>query len=224
MHLVPVLPHRGELGAPGVEHVLPCLLELDPAVDLTHVVVDLGRDIEVLVGVEAEQLLGRAHLVLAERRAVRLGGVDRRGESRGPAVNLYLQANDRAFTAWHMDSLSPLEMNPPDLPLPDLAAAVHRLGRSSVLVVGDVMLDRYVYGFVERISPEAPVPIIRIERDVAMPGGAGNVVRNLTALGAAVAFVAVIGDDQPGSDSPALSADSPASNLGSWLRAGVPRR
>ena len=51
------------------------------------------------------------------------------------------------------------------------------------------MLDRYVYGEVERISPEAPVPILAIEREIAIPGGAGNVVRNLTALGAAVAFI-----------------------------------
>ena len=57
-----------------------------------------------------------------------------------------------------------------------LAAAVRRLGRTSLLVVGDAMLDRYVYGSVERVSPEAPIPIINIERDVAVPGGAGNVV------------------------------------------------
>ena len=80
------------------------------------------------------------------------------------------------------DARSRLDLCTP-IPPPDLVAAVHRLARGSVLVVGDVMLDRYVYGTVERISPEAPVPIVRVEREVAMPGGAGNVVRNLTALG-----------------------------------------
>ncbi len=79
-----------------------------------------------------------------------------------------------------------------------LADAVRRLKKASVLVVGDAMLDRYCYGEASRISPEAPVPVVAVEREVAMPGGAGNVVRNLTALGAAVAFVSVIGDDQAG--------------------------
>ncbi len=81
-----------------------------------------------------------------------------------------------------------------------LSAAVRQLRRASLLVVGDAMLDRYVYGRVSRVSPEAPVPVLAVERELALPGGAGNVVRNLTALGAAVAFVSVVGDDQPGSD------------------------
>jgi D-beta-D-heptose 7-phosphate kinase/D-beta-D-heptose 1-phosphate adenosyltransferase len=83
---------------------------------------------------------------------------------------------------------------------PALAAAIGRLARASVLVVGDTMLDRYVYGSVGRISPEAPVPVLAVARELALPGGAGNVVRNLTALGAAAALVSVIGDDQAGSD------------------------
>ena len=82
----------------------------------------------------------------------------------------------------------------------DLGAYVKRLARASVLVVGDAMLDRYVYGEVERVSPEAPVPILTVTREVAMPGVAGNVVRNLTALDASAAFVSVVGDDQAGSD------------------------
>jgi D-beta-D-heptose 7-phosphate kinase/D-beta-D-heptose 1-phosphate adenosyltransferase len=86
-----------------------------------------------------------------------------------------------------------------DLPS-DLGSEVKRLSRASVLVVGDAMLDRYVYGEVNRISPEAPVPILTVTREVAMPGGAGNVVRNLIALGAAAALVSVVGDDQAGSD------------------------
>jgi D-beta-D-heptose 7-phosphate kinase/D-beta-D-heptose 1-phosphate adenosyltransferase len=82
----------------------------------------------------------------------------------------------------------------------DLGTYVKRFSRASVLVVGDAMLDRYVYGEVERVSPEAPVPILTVTREVAMPGGAGNVVRNLIALEAAAAFVSVVGDDQAGSD------------------------
>jgi D-beta-D-heptose 7-phosphate kinase/D-beta-D-heptose 1-phosphate adenosyltransferase len=103
----------------------------------------------------------------------------------------------------------------PDQPNPDLAAAVQLLGHSSVLVIGDVMLDRYSYGDVERISVEAPVPILAIDREVALPGGAGNVVRNLTALGAAVAFISVVGDDQAGSDLTGLIGGQP--NVEPWL-------
>ncbi|NBS45127.1 MAG: bifunctional heptose 7-phosphate kinase/heptose 1-phosphate adenyltransferase, partial [Acetobacteraceae bacterium] len=87
-----------------------------------------------------------------------------------------------------------------EIPIAELMAAARVLRRASVLVVGDAMLDRYVYGRAQRISPEAPVPVLTVEREIAMPGGAGNVVRNLTALGAAVAFVSVVGDDQAGSD------------------------
>ncbi|MBV8525767.1 MAG: D-glycero-beta-D-manno-heptose-7-phosphate kinase, partial [Acetobacteraceae bacterium] len=83
---------------------------------------------------------------------------------------------------------------------PDLAAAAGCLAGARVVVIGDAMLDRYYYGEVERISPEAPVPVLRIAREVTTPGGAGNVVRNLTALGAVVAFLSVLGDDQAGSD------------------------
>ena len=96
-----------------------------------------------------------------------------------------------------------------------LAQAVRRLARTSVMVIGDVMLDRYVYGTVERISPEAPIPILTVEREVAMPGGAGNVVRNLTALGAAVAFISVVGDDQAGSDLTGLIGGQPG--VEPWL-------
>lgn len=80
----------------------------------------------------------------------------------------------------------------------DLAAAIERLKDANVLCVGDVMLDRYVYGAVERISPEAPIPVLRMEREAAMLGGAGNVVHNLSAVGAHVTFVSVVGNDQAG--------------------------
>jgi D-beta-D-heptose 7-phosphate kinase/D-beta-D-heptose 1-phosphate adenosyltransferase len=97
----------------------------------------------------------------------------------------------------------------------ELAEAIPRLTRASVLVIGDAMLDRYVFGTVSRISPEAPVPVLAVDRELAVPGGAGNVVRNLTALGAAVAFVSVVGDDQAGSDLMGLIGGQP--NVEPWL-------
>jgi D-beta-D-heptose 7-phosphate kinase/D-beta-D-heptose 1-phosphate adenosyltransferase len=101
---------------------------------------------------------------------------------------------------------------------PDRAALANGLAafrRASVLVVGDAMLDRYVYGEVTRVSPEAPIPVIAVEREVAMPGGAGNVVRNITALGASAAFVTVVGDDAAGSDLTALIGGQP--KVEPWL-------
>ena len=103
----------------------------------------------------------------------------------------------------------------PDAPEPDLEAAIRRLSHANVLIVGDVMLDKYVYGDVNRISVEAPVPILAIEREVAMPGGAGNVLRNLTALGAAAAFITVVGDDEAGSALTALVGGH--ANVEPWL-------
>lgn len=73
-----------------------------------------------------------------------------------------------------------------------------RLSEARVLCVGDVMLDRFVYGGVERISPEAPIPVLKVSSEESMLGGAGNVARNLSSLGAKACFVAVIGDDAPG--------------------------
>lgn len=90
-----------------------------------------------------------------------------------------------------------------DKPLDDasaLAAALEQFSGVHTLVIGDAMLDRYVYGEVERISPEAPIPVFLETREVAMPGGAGNVVRNLAALGVTTSFVSVIGEDSAGAD------------------------
>lgn len=67
-----------------------------------------------------------------------------------------------------------------------------------ILVVGDVMLDRYIWGDVKRISPEAPVPIFHIKRESEVPGGAGNVVYNLIGLGCLVSIIGVYGDDESG--------------------------
>ena len=70
--------------------------------------------------------------------------------------------------------------------------------RTRMLVVGDAMLDRYWFGDVERISPEAPVPVVKIARSEERPGGAANVARNAAALGAKVTLISVVGDDEPG--------------------------
>jgi rfaE bifunctional protein kinase chain/domain len=70
--------------------------------------------------------------------------------------------------------------------------------RARVLVVGDVMLDRYWFGDVSRISPEAPVPVVHVQRTEERPGGAANVARNVTALGARCRLLSVVGDDEAG--------------------------
>jgi D-beta-D-heptose 7-phosphate kinase/D-beta-D-heptose 1-phosphate adenosyltransferase len=87
-----------------------------------------------------------------------------------------------------------------------LAAALDRLNAARVVVIGDAMLDRFVYGEVERISPEAPIPVLRETRETAMAGGAGNVARNLAALGAAADFVSLVGDDAAGVELRAMLA------------------
>ena len=86
-------------------------------------------------------------------------------------------------------------------PIPDTAKA-------RVLIVGDVMLDRYWFGEVSRISPEAPVPVVRVERTEERPGGAANVARNCASLGARVGLLSVVGTDDAGRALERLLADS----------------
>jgi len=81
-----------------------------------------------------------------------------------------------------------------------LSSIVDRLTMAKVAVVGDVMLDRFVEGSVERISPEAPIPVFMVRREESMLGAAGNVLRNLSALGASGHIWAAIGDDSPGAE------------------------
>ncbi len=76
--------------------------------------------------------------------------------------------------------------------------------RCKVLVVGDVMLDRYWFGEVSRISPEAPVPIVLVKRTEERPGGAANVARNITALAGKATLLAVVGEDEAGAALEAL--------------------
>ena len=77
-----------------------------------------------------------------------------------------------------------------------------------VLVVGDVMLDRYWFGDVSRISPEAPVPVVKVEKVEERPGGAANVARNCAALGAKTTLLSVVGADEAGQSLMRLMTDS----------------
>src|SRR5690606_12823635 len=79
---------------------------------------------------------------------------------------------------------------------------------SRVLVVGDVMLDRYWFGDVSRISPEAPVPVVKVEKMEERPGGAANVARNCIALGARTSLLSVVGADDAGRSLGRLMADA----------------
>jgi D-beta-D-heptose 7-phosphate kinase / D-beta-D-heptose 1-phosphate adenosyltransferase len=81
----------------------------------------------------------------------------------------------------------------------DFDALSQALLRQTVLCVGDLMLDEFVYGDVSRISPEAPAPVIAVRRSETNIGGAGNVARNIAALGARCIFVGLVGDDAVGS-------------------------
>src|SRR5579871_5096372 len=80
----------------------------------------------------------------------------------------------------------------------DFDEALKLVPKQSVLCVGDLMLDDFVYGEVSRISPEAPTPVIAVARQEAVIGGAGNVARNLASLGAHCMFVGVVGEDEAG--------------------------
>src|SRR5205814_9629828 len=73
-----------------------------------------------------------------------------------------------------------------------------RFRRVCVLVVGDLMLDQFVWGRVQRISPEAPVPVVSVTKEDRRPGGAGNVVSNIAALGGKAAACGIVGHDAAG--------------------------
>src|SRR6202035_1954438 len=80
----------------------------------------------------------------------------------------------------------------------DFDALSQAITRQTVLCVGDLMLDEFVYGEVSRISPEAPAPVIAVQRTESNIGGAGNVARNVASLGARCMFVGLIGEDAAG--------------------------
>src|ERR1700691_6629486 len=78
----------------------------------------------------------------------------------------------------------------------DFEEALRLIAKQTVLCVGDLMLDDFVYGEVTRISPEAPTPVLAVARSEVEIGGAGNVARNIAALGARCIFVGLIGKDE----------------------------
>lgn len=85
-----------------------------------------------------------------------------------------------------------------DLDSRRLQSLLDRFARVRLLVVGDVVLDEYVWGDVDRVSPEAPVPVVHVRNETVVLGGAANVARNATALGASVAVCSALGDDPGG--------------------------
>ena len=80
----------------------------------------------------------------------------------------------------------------------DVANLLNRFKSKKILVLGDVMLDSYLVGKVNRISPEAPVPVVQLQKKARRLGGAANVAKNLVALGAQVSLSSVIGNDNEG--------------------------
>src|SRR3979409_770512 len=80
----------------------------------------------------------------------------------------------------------------------DFDSLSHAIVSRTVLCIGDLMLDEFVYGEVSRISPEAPAPVIAVQRTETDVGGAGNVARNIASLGARCIFVGLIGEDEAG--------------------------
>ena len=81
---------------------------------------------------------------------------------------------------------------------PPIASLLRQIAGARILVLGDFMLDRTIYGVASRISPEAPSPVILVQQTREQLGGAGNVVRNLGTLGGKVCCVAVVGEDEAG--------------------------
>ena len=79
-----------------------------------------------------------------------------------------------------------------------LVNSLSQLKRSKIVVLGDLLLDSYTMGRVQRISPEAPVPVVCVEKETHLPGGAGNVALNLVSLGAEAIFVGRVGEDFAG--------------------------
>src|SRR3989440_5955900 len=94
--------------------------------------------------------------------------------------------------------------------------------RSRILVVGDVMLDQFIWGRVARISPEAPVPVVDFVRESFMPGGAANVARNLSALGVSTELFGMIGRDEGGKRLKNLLSEQKVDCLGLLAESGRP--
>src|SRR5579859_2141559 len=102
-----------------------------------------------------------------------------------------------------------LDTAPPQPGDTELAQIVRRFADARVLVLGDVMLDRYVSGSASRLSPEAPIPVLRPSASRATLGGAANVAMNIATLGGRVSLLGVVGDDAPGMEVARLLKASP---------------
>ncbi|MBI3986325.1 MAG: D-glycero-beta-D-manno-heptose-7-phosphate kinase [Lentisphaerae bacterium] len=98
---------------------------------------------------------------------------------------------------------------------------VSKFPRRKILIVGDLMLDRYIYGSVDRISPEAPVPVVRVGEEKNMPGGAANVAKNVHSLGAQAILSGVVGHDHAGRELMAVLAKCGVSTRGILALPGV---
>src|SRR5690606_635349 len=137
----------------------------------------------------AGQLLASAH---RRARAHRSESRVRLGESPG-------RVHRRGWRSLGMDGARGARSGAMDRLSPERAEALlAAIGRARVLVVGDLMLDRDSPGVGERVSPEAPVPVVRVEEESSAGGGAGNVAANVAALGAACRVVGLAGDDASG--------------------------
>jgi D-glycero-beta-D-manno-heptose-7-phosphate kinase len=88
-----------------------------------------------------------------------------------------------------------------------LEKLIQRFPQQNILVVGDVMLDHFLWGKVSRISPEAPVPVVEVQRESYFPGGAANVARNLRALGGRATMLGIVGDDEAGRELSSILSD-----------------
>ncbi len=109
----------------------------------------------------------------------------------------------------------------PPLDLGALQGLLDRIRGVTVACVGDLMLDRFVYGEVGRISPEAPIPVLRATRSIAMPGAVGNVARNVAALGGRARLAGVVGQDAAGQELSALITAEPGIDDFLEARAGA---
>ena len=116
---------------------------------------------------------------------------------------------DRIDAMANPDANAPREIDSAAFDPSQLSALLARLPEARVVCVGDLMLDRYVEGRVSRLSPEAPIPVLEVQREHAMLGGVGNVLRNLAALGVTTELVAAIGVDRAGHELASLLAEQP---------------
>lgn len=104
----------------------------------------------------------------------------------------------------------------------ELLAILQRIRDLPILVIGDLMLDRYIFGTVERISPEAPVPVVHVKATEDRLGGAGNAVRNLCSLAAKVSVCGYIGDDHESAEIRKLLAESKVDHSGILIDRSLP--